>query len=451
MEARKSTDGQERPSTARRAMLTGGALGLAAVAGSALSLAQPASAATLPPSVVDWINVTNDPNLPTLAKGDGTTDDTKAIQGALNAAAPGQVVYLPGPTTGTTVAGKYLVSAPLVVPSGVILSGCVPAGQLASSTTGVYGTILKVASNWSASGSGLNNPGVISFNGASGAVYNVAVKDLWIDCKSGPAPAGVHGIASYDNVFHAVIDRLGIVAPTGKGIYGQNNSGARPDGWEVSNVIVELPVSNGVQLEGEDSILFNVHVQNGNTNGTGDGFVIAGGNNRLVGCRADSCANGFTIDVRQNGKFSGSTTLVGCGTEENKQNGLNVINSSTSATAMSDPVIATGCSFDGDGVSGAPYAGISVTGANIVILHACNINVTSVTGPASPQYALSFGNNGVSDPNLIQALGGWWTAASTTLVNGQDANTVLSYGVHGFAGGQFGKGGAVSVFQSNSL
>ncbi len=397
---------------------------------------------------MDWINVTNNSSLTTLAKGDGTTDDTKAIQGALNAASPGEVVYLPGPTAGSTVVGKYLVSAPLVVPSGVILSGCSPAGELASGFTGMHGTILKVASNWSSSNSGLNNPGVIAFNGASSGVYNVVVKDLWIDFTSGPAPASVNGIASYDSVFHAVIDRIGIVAATGIGIYGQNNgSSGRPDGWSITNVIVEQPALDGVRYEGQDSFLANVHAQNGNSNsGTGDGFVIAGGNNRLVGCRADSCTNGFTIDVRQNGVFSGSTTLVGCGTEENSQNGLNVINSSSSSTAMSDPIIATGSSFDGDGVSG-----ISVTGANIVILHACNVNVTSINGP-TPQYALSLAASASgSIPNLVQALGGWWTAASSTLVHGSANANVLSYGVHGFKGGQFVNGDAISTFSVNSL
>jgi Pectate lyase superfamily protein len=435
------------PSPARRAVLTGGVAGLAAVAGATLGRAQPASAVTLPPSVVDWINVTNNPTLTVLAKGDGTTDDTSAIQAALNAASPGEVVYLPGPTAGSTVVGKYLVNHPLVVPSGVILTGCSPAGQLASSFTGMYGTILKVASTWS--NNGLSNPGVIAFNGASGAVYNPVVKDLWIDFTSGPAPANVNGIASFDNVFHAVIDRVGIVAATGKGIYGQSNgSSGRPDGWSITNVIVEQPASDGIRYEGQDGFMCNVHAQNGNSkSGTGDGFVITGGNNRLVGCRADSCANGFTIDVRQNGVFSGTTTLTGCGTEQNSQNGFNVINSSSSATAMSDPVIATGCSFDGDG-----SAGIAVTGANIVILNACNVNVTSINSPATPQWALSLAaNSGGSIPNLVQALGGWWTAASSTLVHGAANANVLSYGVHGFKGGQFVNGDAVTAFSVGNL
>ena len=454
MSGNKDAEKAGRPNTARRAVLTGGAVGLAAVAGSALGRSQPAEAQTLNPSVEDWINVTNNAGLTKLAKGNGTTDDTAAIQAALTAASPGEVVYLPGPTLGSTIVGTYLVSSPLVVPKGVILAGCVPVGELASGFTGHYGSTLRVSSSW-AQGSAAE-PGVIVVDGSSATQYNCAIKDLWIDCHTGPAPSGVHGIATAGSVFHLVIDRVGIVAPTGMGIYAPNQSTGRPDGWQISNMIIEEPVSDGVHYEGQDCWMSNVHVQNGNTNGTGDGFVIKGGNNRLIGCRADSCTNGYTIDTRQNGQFFGSTILSACGTESNLENGLNVINSSSSSTAMSDPVIANGCSFDGDGISGTPYAGIGVYGANIVILNGCNICVAGST--LSPQYALTFTNAvsgtrnpGGSDPTLIQALGGFWQAVSSTLVNGSDANTVLSYGVHGFTGGQFGHGDAVATFEHNQL
>jgi hypothetical protein len=75
--ARQTTDSDspEQPRAARRALLTGGAVGLAAVAGSVLGRTQPASAATSPP---DWVNVKD-----FQAKGDGSTDDTQAILNAL--------------------------------------------------------------------------------------------------------------------------------------------------------------------------------------------------------------------------------------------------------------------------------------------------------------------------------------------------------------------------------
>jgi Pectate lyase superfamily protein len=105
--ARQTTDSDsfEQPRAARRALLTGGAVGLAAVAGSVLGRTQPASAATNP--TPDWVNV-KDFN----AKGDGSTDDTQAILNALATVPTGQngggggggVLYFPVgnyKTTGT--------------------------------------------------------------------------------------------------------------------------------------------------------------------------------------------------------------------------------------------------------------------------------------------------------------------------------------------------------------
>lgn len=84
------------------------------------------------------VNVTNSPYS---AKGDGVTDDTAAIQAAINAAStwdgytytPGKVIYLP--------AGTYLVSTGLsITHSGVTLRGA-----------GMTNTIIKGATNWNSS------------------------------------------------------------------------------------------------------------------------------------------------------------------------------------------------------------------------------------------------------------------------------------------------------------
>lgn len=62
MSGRKSAQPEDQPSRPRRAVLTGGAVGLAAVAGSALGgRAQPALAQSGTASITDWINVTQTP------------------------------------------------------------------------------------------------------------------------------------------------------------------------------------------------------------------------------------------------------------------------------------------------------------------------------------------------------------------------------------------------------
>jgi Pectate lyase superfamily protein len=112
LRARELTDSKDQFGAPRRVLLTGGAAGLAAVAATTLGRAQPASAAT-EPSITDWLNVVSGYG----ADPTGKTDSTVAIQDALTAAAPGQVVYLP--------LGTYLISSPLVIQTnGVTLRGC---------------------------------------------------------------------------------------------------------------------------------------------------------------------------------------------------------------------------------------------------------------------------------------------------------------------------------------
>jgi hypothetical protein len=80
--ARKTTEPQDRPSTARRTLLTGGVAGLAAVAGATLGRAEPASAATQ--NVIQL--------LPSTDTSGGM--DTANIKNALAALANGGVVWL---------------------------------------------------------------------------------------------------------------------------------------------------------------------------------------------------------------------------------------------------------------------------------------------------------------------------------------------------------------------
>src|SRR6266436_5711576 len=69
------------------------------------------------------------------AKGDGVTDDTKAIQAALNAANPNEVVYLPAST--------YLISSTLNISRpNISIRGDGPTStiiHLATNSTGVNG------------------------------------------------------------------------------------------------------------------------------------------------------------------------------------------------------------------------------------------------------------------------------------------------------------------------
>ncbi len=62
-------------------------------------------------NTADWLNVKTGYG----AMGDGTCDDTAAIQAALDAAAGGGTVYL--------AAGTYTITAPLTINSNTLLTG----------------------------------------------------------------------------------------------------------------------------------------------------------------------------------------------------------------------------------------------------------------------------------------------------------------------------------------
>ncbi|MBR7825760.1 hypothetical protein KDK95_05530 [Actinospica sp. MGRD01-02] len=94
--------------TVLRSALGVGAVSTAAVIGSAGD----AGAVSSTEVGVDWLNAMD---APFSAVGNGTSDDTAAIQAALNAAPLGGVVYLP--------AGQYATSAPLIIPPQVTLRG----------------------------------------------------------------------------------------------------------------------------------------------------------------------------------------------------------------------------------------------------------------------------------------------------------------------------------------
>jgi hypothetical protein len=471
MTGRQSQDPDDKRSRPRRAVLTGGAVGLAAVAGSTLGgRAQPALAQSGTASITDWINVTQTPYN---ADNTGTNDATAAINKALSDAGRaslypnGAVVYLP--------VGTYLTSAPLTVPHGVTLRGATPLNQSADGQTQDWGSVLKPSASgtiktWT---NGTNVNGVISIDGTSATLSRMAVEDIWIDGSSlttfSPTPT-VDGIAGTGAVEALTIRGVGIYLVTGNGIAAYSPSTAAPDGWLIEDSVVQGENTStgitytqyGVTFDCSDSYFSNVHVQQCNY-----GFSLTGGNNRLIGCRADSSkiGSGFTFDVRQNGKYFGSSQLVGCGTESNNHYGLSLVNTGAPPNSrMNDLVIATACSFDGDGANGGSgggnYAGISVAGINMLILNACNVTVTKtqVTNGA-PQYALAIASNAQGPPMLVQAVGGFWDCANpnsatpklSDIVYGSTVAQVLSVAVHGTGGGIPAAGATVNTYLSNAL
>lgn len=438
MDAQRTAGDQDKPSTARRNVLTGGAVGLAALAGSAFGRVPQASAQTPVPSITDWLNVTNYGAVAGSTSQAQATANTTAINTALadaGALPTGGVVYLP--------TGTFQINGPLFVPGMVTLRGAVPVGANWSSAIKA-GSVLQAVSPWPAS-TPFPLQSIIYMDGrkftVGGVTYTggsrMVIQDLWIDGSGLPSGSGVIGIGATYSAFNGVISGVGIYGTPSDGIQFDITGNARPDGWLFESVMIDSVSGNGVTLTAEDTLMVGVHVQNGA--GSGDGFYLSNATNgRLIGCRADSCVNGFTFPA------GNGATLIGCGTQGNSQYGLNVQNDTTSPGS---PVRCTSCSFTFDGVSG-----MYVSGLNIVLLEQCNVLVGQ--GNTVPAYALTVAEQGGASPLLVQAMGGVWNCQNTTsaISVGSGVSTgALSYSVHEILGGTIKATSTVQILQSNPL
>lgn len=153
------------------------------------------------------------------AKGDGTTDDTAAVQAALNAAdtAGGSTVYFPH--------GNYLVG-PLTVRNSTFIR----------------------ADGW--------NTTVKLRNGGNGYIFTFAmadntqlitsggVRDIRLDCNSGNQSAASGGV-NLDYTTHVVIDHVSITSPYHAGVmHSANPAGS---GWPFGNTISNCEINLGNQ------------------------------------------------------------------------------------------------------------------------------------------------------------------------------------------------------------
>lgn len=141
-----------------------------------------------------WISqaTINVKSAPYNAKGDGTTDDTAAIQSALNAAAGGLTVYFPS--------GNYKITSQLMTPVGrLAMVGDSPwASVLVCDPNAATGPILNLT----------HSPGsIVSRLGFNGNVFSAT---------SGPVPVRSGIVAN--NAFSITIDNCVLYALTGVGI-----------------------------------------------------------------------------------------------------------------------------------------------------------------------------------------------------------------------------------------
>lgn len=350
------------------------------------------------------------------AVGDGSTDDTAAIQATVAAvvSAGGGVVFVP--------AGVYMVSAPVVVASDCVwfLGEQAPVTMSSGGWQDGVLSVIRAAPSWSQGAAA--QPAMLLWDAVTGGtpLNRGGVERLSID--GGNTTTLIHGIATYgriaafgaDNVivggfYHA--DSIGI-----NNIQGTTSGNLTPVGNTYSNILVQQCYGGGCYLGSGDLQVFSVHAQSCTTPGqnTGDGITIYGGagDARVIGCRGDLSTNGFVIDATLGAanSYLGMVQLVGCSTQRNRQNGLKISNDEGQAIC---PVLASGCSFQGDGVSGGYNAGVRCSGQVVATLSNCQVLVDTVdVAGGAPGYAITTASDGTAPPKAVSVMGGFYNAVT---------------------------------------
>jgi hypothetical protein len=349
-------------------LMTGTAAGLLTGAG-ALAVggsADSAQAATV--TTPDWLNVMNYG-----AVGNGTTDDTAAIQDALDAAPVGGVVYLPAAT--------YATSSPLTIPEAVTLTG--DHGNVLSLTD--YSSVIKPLSTW-AQGSAAG-AGVILISADS----EQAIRSLMIDGSDLEVTAD--GIQIYGAACDIELVDLNISYVTGNGVSSASTSG---NTVRALRVTVHRAAGIGISCNLTDSTWIDC-ISLGATN---QGWYLGNGNanSKLIGCRAEwSGTYGFQISGSWNtGTGSGGFQMIGCSTDRNGRDGVYI------SAAGTSPLLIAGlmCRRDGasDSTGEAGYAGLTVSGATVAVI-VDGITVFPGVGddgeaPDSPEYGVNVNGTG---------------------------------------------------------
>ncbi|MGW3649311.1 glycosyl hydrolase family 28-related protein [Streptomyces sp. NPDC000878] len=318
------------------------------------------------------------------ATGDGTTDDTLAIQAALDACEPGNTVYLP--------AGQYRTSAPVRIPPYVTLQGTHGGGE----------------NEWGAADPAFGLKPLPGFTGEAVvlvldkltggyATKSVEVRILQLTIDGSALPAGgaeVDGIRAVGQVQHLQLRDVQVRKVTGHGInttYSTEPNGPQaPFCLHFDRVSVLWPGTFGIALNNStDSVLHDVYVLGGN----GSGWWIAGaGNSTFTSCRAEwSAKEGFVLRTWQ-----GIIQFSGCSTDRNGYDGINVQNTDGKGILQ-----LSGCRLTRDGrnggTGGGGYAGLKVRNttakvfADGLVVTAGNDDDGSLG--ASPARGVSAGNS----------------------------------------------------------
>jgi hypothetical protein len=334
------------------------------------------------------------------ARLDGATDDTAAIQTAINAAAAhtgnarSKIVH---------IAGIARISAPLLLPPLVTLRG----GHAARAETPTPPAMIKALATFT--GTAMIRLLDQDTGGYSTVSYGQRICDLTLDGGAAKTTATFSGIRSDGLVRGVLLQNVSIFQVSDRGVQTASANGRTAYSWNLDNVQVGAAGLDGFRLSGmTDTTIIGCRAIGCGRNGW---FLDGMPNSTFTNCRAEWNLVGWHIYSNWGtGAGAGGGMWVNCSTDRNTQDGFYLASLGTAPMAFANIY----CRRDGrnTGTGAGGYAGFRIDGATTPI----SINNLVVypgvdddgTGTNSPQYGLR-----ANAATWVSLTSGYLHAAST--------------------------------------
>jgi len=356
------------------------------------------------------------------AVGDGTTDDTVAIQNAINACPAGGIVWIPAKT--------FRVTAPIILLPTITLEGT-HGNRIFYNSAPVstpQPSMIKAASTFS--GAAVIRMLDKEEGGYSNESTGQRITNLTID-GSAIASGVIRGIYATGNVREVIIHNVAVQFMPHNGIaagtYTRTDSSVqKPYSWYVTETIARSCANYGFSVGNmTDSNFVSCQSIYATLSGW---FISTAANSVFTNCRSEwSGQHGFYVTGGWGTSPSGSggAVFTGCTTDRNNYNGFYV-----DATG-NGPIVFNGCSARRDGRNGnsggGSYAGFKASAATVPVLVDSLVtypgNNDDATGTVSPQYGASFNGN-----SYVSVSGASFLHGVTTGFYDGGSNTVLRRG-----------------------
>lgn len=313
------------------------------------------------------------------AKGDGTSDDTAAIQAAIDACPAGGIVYIPQ--------GVYRLSSTLKPKPGVVLQG-VHANLMSGPNLTDPPSYLQPLPSFT--GTALITYQDQAAGGYASLPAEHRLQDIMLDGSTLDGTKPVDGIYAAGNVQNVVLRNVTIRKMSNNGIITGGVNNVFPYSWRLHQVMVDNCRANGMVL----NRMTDVTLDDCQVIGCwATGFQLNNiANSTIIACRAEWNGNhGFHITgAWGNGAGSGGAILSACSTDRNGWDGVRV--DATGNGPLTIGELTTRRDGRNGGSGGGNYAGLALVGSTMPVV-ASGVTCYPGTdddgsGTNSPQYGV---------------------------------------------------------------